>query len=96
MVCRRRRSPADLDIVRYWDLAATEKTELNTQIDVGVKPGRDKNGGYWLLDVVWARPTRAMSSGCCSTPHGRQTGRGRVRQDPGRPARARRSIWFER
>jgi phage terminase large subunit-like protein len=22
-------APADLDVVRYWDLAATEKTELN-------------------------------------------------------------------
>ena len=48
--------PADLDVVRYWDLAATEKTELNDpDWTVGVKLGRDKNGGYWLLDVVRAR-----------------------------------------
>jgi len=24
--------PADLSIVRYWDLAATEKTELNVDL----------------------------------------------------------------
>ena len=48
--------PADLDIVRYWDLAATEKTEFNDpDWTVGVKLGRDRNGGYWLLDMVRAR-----------------------------------------
>jgi len=48
--------PADLDIVRYWDLAATEKTELNDpDWTVGIKLGRDKNGGYWLLDMVRGR-----------------------------------------
>ena len=47
--------PADLDIVRYWDLAATEKTEFN-DLDwtVGVKLGRDRSGGYWVLDIVRA------------------------------------------
>jgi predicted phage terminase large subunit-like protein len=50
-------APAELDIVRYWDLAATEKTELNDpDWTVGIKLGRDRNGGYWLLDVVRARP----------------------------------------
>jgi predicted phage terminase large subunit-like protein len=49
-------TPADLDIVRYWDLAATEKTEFNDpDWTVGIKLGRDKNGSYWLLDVVRAR-----------------------------------------
>ena len=48
--------PAELDVVRYWDLAATEKTELNDpDWTVGVKLGRDRNGGYWLLDAVRAR-----------------------------------------
>src|SRR6266404_2990322 len=48
--------PADLDIVRYWDLAATEKTELNDpDWTVGIKLGRDRNGGYWLLDMVRGR-----------------------------------------
>jgi predicted phage terminase large subunit-like protein len=47
-------APADLDIVRYWDLAA--KTELNDpDWTVGIKLGRDRNGGYWLLDMVCAR-----------------------------------------
>jgi predicted phage terminase large subunit-like protein len=45
--------PAELDIVRYWDLAATEKTEFNDpDWTVGIKLGRDRNGGYWLLDLV--------------------------------------------
>jgi predicted phage terminase large subunit-like protein len=48
--------PADLEIVRYWDLAATEKTEFNDpDWTVGIKLGRDKNGGYWLLDMVRER-----------------------------------------
>src|SRR5215468_12644251 len=49
-------APADLDIVRYWDLAATEKTEFNDpDWTVSVKLGRDRSGGYWLLDLVRAR-----------------------------------------
>src|ERR1700738_5376697 len=49
-------APADLDVVRYWDLAATEKTELNDpDWTVGIKLGRDRNGGYWLLDVLRRR-----------------------------------------
>ena len=48
--------PADLDIVRYWDLAATEKTEANDpDWTVGVKLGRDRSGGYWVLDLVRVR-----------------------------------------
>jgi predicted phage terminase large subunit-like protein len=46
----------NLDIVRYWDLAATEKTEFNDpDWTVGIKLGRDQNGGYWLLDMVRGR-----------------------------------------
>ena len=42
--------------MRYWDLAATEKTELNDpDWTVGVKLGRDDKRGCWLLDVVRAR-----------------------------------------
>jgi predicted phage terminase large subunit-like protein len=48
--------PADLDVIRYWDLAATEKTEFNDpDWTVGIKLGRDRNGGYWLLDMVRQR-----------------------------------------
>jgi predicted phage terminase large subunit-like protein len=49
-------APADLDVVRYWDLAATEKNEFNDpDWTVGIKLGRDKDGGYWLLDMVRGR-----------------------------------------
>ena len=49
--------PADLDIVRYWDLAATEKT-VNNDPDwtVGFKMGRDRKSGiFYVLDVVRCR-----------------------------------------
>jgi len=43
-------------VVRYWDLAATEKNEFNDpDWTVGIKLGRDKDGGYWLLDMVRGR-----------------------------------------
>jgi predicted phage terminase large subunit-like protein len=49
-------APADLDVVRYWDLAATEKTEFNDpDWTVGIQLGRDKDGGFWLLDMVRRR-----------------------------------------
>ena len=49
-------APAELDVVRYWDLAATEKTELNDpDWTIGIKLGHDKNSGYRLLDAVRAR-----------------------------------------
>jgi len=48
--------PAELDVVRYWDLAATEKTEFNDpDWTVGIKLGRDRNGGFWVLGMVRAR-----------------------------------------
>ena len=49
--------PAKLDhIARNWDLAATEKTEFNDpDWTVGIKLGRDRNGGYWLFDMVRQR-----------------------------------------
>jgi predicted phage terminase large subunit-like protein len=49
-------APTDLDVVRYWDLAATEKTEFNApDWTAGIKLGRDRNGGYWVLDMVRER-----------------------------------------
>src|SRR5215469_3438395 len=49
--------PPDLDhVARYWDLAATEKTEFNDpDWTVGIKLGRDRSDGYWLLDMVRQR-----------------------------------------
>ena len=61
-------APPDLDVVRYWDLAATEKTELNNpDWTVGVKLGRANNGGYWLLDAVRvrAKPVLRRINGRC-------------------------------
>jgi hypothetical protein len=53
VMCRGRRGPANLDVVRYGDLTATEKTELSDpHWTDGVKLGRDRNGGCWPLDVV--------------------------------------------
>lgn len=44
--------PAGLKLARYWDLAATAKTDANDpDWTVGVKMGRDDRGGYWIADV---------------------------------------------
>ena len=44
--------PAGLDTVRYWDLAATEKTETNDpDWTVGVKMARDKAGVFYITDM---------------------------------------------
>lgn len=44
--------PTDLKLVRYWDLAATAKTDANDpDWTVGVKMGRDRAGRYWIADV---------------------------------------------
>ena len=48
--------PAELDVVRYWDMAATPKTAGNDpDWTVGVKMGRCRDGYFWLLDVVRLR-----------------------------------------
>lgn len=46
--------PADLNTVRYWDLAATEKTESNDpDFTVGLKMGKEPETGiFYVLDVV--------------------------------------------
>ena len=43
----RRRS----DVI-YWDLTATENTEFNDpDWTVGIKLGRDRSRGFWVLDM---------------------------------------------
>ena len=43
-------APADLDVVRYWDLAATEKIETNDpDWTVGIKLGRSRSTGRFIL-----------------------------------------------
>jgi predicted phage terminase large subunit-like protein len=49
-------APAGLTKVRYWDLAGTEKTENNDpDWTVGVLAGKDRDGFYYILDVIRAR-----------------------------------------
>ena len=52
------RRPDDIvDVIRAWDLAATEPSEVNKDPDwtCGVKIGRRKNGRYVVLDVEYGR-----------------------------------------
>jgi predicted phage terminase large subunit-like protein len=45
--------PADMQYVRYWDRAATEKTETNDpDWTAGIKLGKTKDGQYVICDVV--------------------------------------------
>jgi len=87
--------PAELEIVRYWDLAATEKTELNDpDWTVGIKLGRDTSGRYYLLDLVRARANpgdveRLLRNTAEQEVRGSASVLVRIR---GRPARARRNI----
>ena len=54
-------APADLVVVRYWDLAATEKTELNDpDWTVGVKMGKQISTGlYFVLHALRMRESPA-------------------------------------
>src|SRR5438270_515862 len=69
-------------MVRYWDLAATDKTALNDQDwTIGIELGRDRNGGYWLLDVArTGEPGRRRQIVVRYRDTGRHTGSHRVRQ----------------
>lgn len=45
--------PKNLSYVRYWDRAATKKTETNDpDYTVGIKLGKDKNGIFYVADMV--------------------------------------------
>lgn len=45
--------PKGLTFVRYWDRAATKKTEQNDpDYTVGVKLAKDKNGVFYICDIV--------------------------------------------
>jgi len=80
-------APADLDIVRYWDLAATEKTDLNDpDWTVGLKLGRSRSTGrYCVLHVERMRsgPGRVrVAIEHTASADGRQV-KIRLPQDPG-------------
>lgn len=85
-------APAGLDIVRYWDLAATVKTEGNDpDWTVGTKLGRDpRTGFFYVLHVARMRDTsfkvessiiNTASSDGCNVRIG-------LPQDPGQAGKA--------
>ena len=91
--------PADLDVVRYWDLAATEKTEFNdTGLD-GRHQARPREERRLLAIGHGAparKPGRPREIAARYRRAGRQTGPHRVwpgsgvgRQEPGAPPGAR-------
>jgi len=85
-------APANMDIVRYWDLASTEKTDTNDpDWTVGVKLGKCRDTGlyYWLdtirlqgspLTVETTIKNTAISDG--------KLVRVRVPQDPGQAGKS--------
>ena len=79
--------PADLDIVRYWDLAATEKTNNNDpDWTVGFKLGRNrKTGLFYVLDVVRCRlsPHKTEETWKNTASHDGENVRIGFAQDPG-------------
>jgi hypothetical protein len=91
--------PAELEIVRYWDLAATEKPSSTTPIGRSASSSaatRTAATGSWTWCVRGR--TRATMIDCCSisrhrTAKGSALGSAKIR---GRPARARHCIWCAR
>lgn len=85
-------APAGLDVVRYWDLAATEKTDNNDpDWTVGIKLGRDRNsGGFYLMHAVRLRETplkveEAIRNTASADGKGVRIG---LPQDPGQAGKA--------
>ena len=74
-----------------WGCCATKKTEFNDpDWTVGVKLGRDRNGGYWLLDMVRARANPGDIERCLlntATQDGKRVSIG-FGQDPGQAGKA--------
>jgi hypothetical protein len=77
--------PADLDVVRYWDLAATEKTEFNDPDWDRRDQARARSQRRLLAARYGAPPRQPGRCRANSDEHrdpGRQTGPHRVRQGP--------------
>lgn len=54
-------APADMQVVRYWDLAATEpKPGRDPDWTAGALMGRDKDGTYYIMDI---KRTRSRPAG---------------------------------
>lgn len=85
-------APADMDIVRYWDLAATEKTQDNDpDWTVGVKLGKYRDTNRWcVLHVVRMRGSPAKVEETIKNVAAMDGPRCRVGlpQDPGQAGKA--------
>src|SRR5215467_7069172 len=87
--------PAELDVVRYWDLAATERPSSTTPIGRSASSSA-ATGQAVTTCWIWGacEPIRVTSSACCATPPNRTANRSAsgLAKIRGKPARARRSI----
>jgi predicted phage terminase large subunit-like protein len=80
-------APAMTDIVRYWDRAATaaQNADPRGSWTVGVKMGRDRQCGYWVLDVIRFQGSPATVQAAIKNTASQDGDRVRVgiEQDPG-------------
>lgn len=78
--------PKNLTYVRYWDRAATKKTESNDpDYTVGLKLARDKDGVFYVIDIVRLQETPLKVQNAiknCASQDGYMTRIG-LEQDPG-------------
>src|SRR5690606_9993018 len=78
--------PRNLQFVRYWDRAATKKTENNDpDFTVGLKLAKDGNGIFYVCDIVRFRESPLKVQNAIknsATQDGVQTRIG-IEQDPG-------------
>jgi len=78
--------PRNLTFVRYWDRAATKKTETNDpDFTVGLKLAQDKNGIFYITDIVRLQESPLQVQNAiknCSSQDGPHCRIG-IEQDPG-------------
>lgn len=78
--------PKNLSYVRYWDRAATKKTENNDpDYTVGIKLGKDSNGVFYVCDMVRLQESPLHVQNAiknCATQDGNYVRIG-LEQDPG-------------
>jgi len=78
--------PRNVTFVRYWDRAATNKTELNDpDFTVGLKLAKDKDGIFYVVDIVRLQESPLQVQNAiknCSTQDSSDCRIG-IEQDPG-------------
>jgi len=78
--------PRNVTFVRYWDRAATKKTELNDpDFTVGLKLAKDKDGIFYVVDIVRLQESPLQVQNAiknCSTQDSSDCRIG-IEQDPG-------------